>query len=231
MTSIEMWLSKADETEVQRELQRRLWEELRSEPCLDAHGLALDVTDYVATLGGMVLSYAEKLAAECAAQRVPGIAGVVNEIAVVLPARDQPSDDALASAVARALEWNVFVPGERITVQVANGCVTLEGHVDWAYQRTAAEDAVQRLRGVRDVMNHVTVASPTVQADVLRRRVEAALHHDALLHARRIRAEAHGSTVVLHGHVRSLAERSEAEQVARAIPGVTAVEDELTVEH
>jgi osmotically-inducible protein OsmY len=231
MTSIEMWLSQADETKTQRELQDRLWDELHHEPCLDAHGLVLEVTDYVATLGGSVMSYAEKLAAERAAQRVPGIAGVVNEIAVVLPAREQRGDEALASMVARALEWDVFVPGERVTAQVVNGSVTLEGQVDWPYQRAAAEEAVQRLRGVRDAINHVTVVPRAVPADVLRSRLEAALQHAPLLHARRIRAETRGGTVVLHGHVRSLAERSEAEQVARAIPGVTAVEDELTVEH
>ncbi len=231
MTSIQIWLSETEAANTQRELERAVWEQLTWEPCLDPQGILLDVTDYVATLRGTVRSYPERLAFERAARRVPGIQAVVNETTVVLPPADERTDAQLGRAVAHALAWDVFVPRDRVAARVANGGVTLEGAVERPAERTAAEEVIQRVRGVRAVSNRITVEAGAAPPDEsVRGRVEAALRHEAQTHGRHIRVEVRRETVVLRGHVRSLAERLEVERAAEAIPGVSRIQDELTVQ-
>lgn len=157
MTSIQIWLSRSDELAVQAELQNKVWDELEVEPTLDPSGLGVNVSEYVATLDGTVISYPQKLAAARAAKRVPGVQAVQNEIAVVLPVLQQRTDEDLGRAVAHALEWNVLIPHGRVTAAVARGWVTLEGNVEWDHERIAAEEAVAHLVGVRGITNSIAV--------------------------------------------------------------------------
>ena len=227
--SIEMWLAEDGDVVVRSELQRNVFDEFAWETTLEAADISVAVEDHVVTLSGAVKSYPEKLAAERAAERVRGVQAVRNQLAVVPPASDQRSDWDIAQAAGAVLESDVLVPRARVRATVADGWVRLVGSVRRDAERRAAEEAVQRLVGVKGVTNEITVERTAPPAD-LRAHVEAALGHSAGLHGDRIKVETRDGAVVLRGRVRCLAEREEAVRAAWGVPGVTGVRDELQVE-
>lgn len=223
----ELWLSHAEEMQPQRDLQDRVWAELRCEPEADTTDINVRVADFVATFSGTVPSYNVRLAVEQAAARVPGIRSVINEVVIVLPAADARDDDVLAAAVANALWWDIRVPHVKLTERVVNGRVTLAGSVTRHCERSAAEDVVAHLTGVRGITNLITIEPAQTPPD-FGRLAEAALAR-AALRGSHISLETHDRTVALRGRVHSLADRLAAERAVWAVPGVAAVEDLLTV--
>ncbi len=211
------------------ELQRRVIEELDWEPSIDAAHVGVAVTGQnVVTLTGNVSSYAEKIAAERAAKRVAGVKAVANDLEVRPAFPSQRNDTELAKAALNALEWDIAVPHDKIKVRVSSGVVTLEGEVNFQFQRSAAEEAVRRLIGVKAVTNLMTL-KPTVSPADIKNRIEAALRRSAEIDAKNIQVETKDGGVVLRGKVRSWIEREEAERAAWAAPGVRNVDDELRV--
>lgn len=138
---------------VDADIQREVLNELKWEPRLQPNEIGVAVKDGVVTLTGYVDSYAKKLAAEQAAFRVRGVKAVANDIQVRLPGISERTDTDIARAARAALEWDVLVPADRIKVTVSNGWVTLEGEVDYAFQKEEAERAVRHLTGVKGVSN------------------------------------------------------------------------------
>ena len=210
------------------ELQQDVMEELKWEPTIRATEIGVGITDGVVTLSGYVDSYWKKWSAERAAARVFGVKAVVEKIEVRLPGTLQRSDEEIGEAAANALGWNVSVPYERIKLQVERGTVTLTGDVDWWYQKDEAEHAVRRLKGVVRVNNQIAV-KPVVKPQDLKGKIESAFRRNALLDARRIRIETLGGRVILRGSVRTWAERGEAQWAAWAAPGVSEVENDISV--
>lgn len=225
--SVELWRSRADELSVQTGLQARVWEELSWEPLVDASNLTVRVVDYVAKLSGTVPSYPARLAAEHAAKRVEHLQGVENHIRIELPAQDWMDDAAVRRNVEHALRSDVRVRHAPIEATVESGCVALSGVVEREFEREAAEEVVRYLAGVRDVRNAIAVRDRS-EAQVARDLVEASLRRRSALRGDRIRLTTREGHLEMHGHVRSLAEREEAERAAREVLG-TDVEDNLTV--
>ncbi len=209
------------------ELRRDVERELEMEPSIDERRIGVAVLDGIVTLTGEVRSYAEKWQAERTVERVSGVRGVVNDL-VVKPATER-SDIDIARAAADVLKWNVLVPADRVKVRVESGWLTLEGDVEWEYQRRAAERAVRNLPGVRGISNLIVV-KPRVQPSDVRRKIEESFEREAAIDAQHIDVQVNGSEVTLSGRVRSWAERHAAEKAAWSVPGVTAVHNYLTVE-
>src|SRR5258706_3238720 len=216
-------IMKADE-----EIERDVRDELKWDPDLDASDIAVSVKGGVVTLAGFVKRYSDRLEAEAAAKRVAGVIAVANDIEVRLPAIDQRPDPDIARDAVAALKTELPISYDRIKVIVKDGWVTLEGAVEWQYQKTTAENCVRKAKGVKDVTNVVTV-KPKVQPSELKRKIMEAFKRNAEVDANRITVEANGSEVILKGTVRSWIEREEAERVAWSAPGITRVEDRIVV--
>lgn len=210
-------------------LQYDVIDELAWEPSINAAAIGVTVEDGVVILTGHVPSFAEKRTAEAVAKRVVGVRAVANEIVVRLPGTSERTDADIARATLNALEWDVWVPQQRVTVTVSDGWVKLDGTVDTQYQKLAAERVVHTLTGVQGVTNLITV-TPKVQPTEIKAKIEGAFQRSAALDARDIQVETRGGKVVLRGHVHSWYEHETAERAAWAAPGVAAVENHLTVQ-
>ena len=205
-------------------------EELKWDSRVDETEVGVQVEGGVVTLTGNVSSFAKRWAAEEAAHRVIGVLDVANDIEVKLSGDTGRTDSEIAHAVRQTLEWDVFVPDDRITSTVSKGWVVLEGTVESQSQRADAERAVRNLAGVKVVQNKIVVKPLRPVAEHVRKAIEQALERRAEREARRIRVEVHDGTVTLTGSVHSWAERKSLVAAARFTPGVVAIKDHLRVE-
>jgi osmotically-inducible protein OsmY len=211
------------------ELKREVESELNWDPEVkSAAAIGVSVKDGIVTLRGHVDSFIEKLSAENAVTRVRGAKAVVNELEVRIPKSSERTDEDLARAAVDTLAWMTEVPRDQVKVKVENGIITLMGNVNWNYQRQSAENAVRGLMGVKGVINLIEVRLSADKA-LVKAKIEEALKRNAELDAKRITVETVGSKVILRGTVRSWAERKEAERVAWEAPGVTEVDNQITV--
>ena len=199
------------------------WDPQITEP--DAIGVA--VSDGAVTLTGHVSTYAQRLAAARAAERVYGVKAVANDLTVKLSGAPRDDSD-IARAIAHILEWNVQVPEGKVHARVSDGWVTLDGEVEYEYQRREVERMVRNVKGVVGVTDAITV-KPPVSPEKVQAVIEDAFKREAEIDARHIRVEVSDHTAQLYGHVHSLHEAAAARAAAAAAPGVATVESHLLV--
>lgn len=210
------------------QLKKDVESELEWDASVKANHIGVAVKDGVVTLSGHLDSFAEKYAAERAAQRVQGVKGLAVELDVRLGAAAKRTDAELAAAAESALRWHALVPEDRVKVMVEKGWVTLSGEVDWDYQRKYATKAVRPLTGIVGVTNSVVVRPQVTPADI-HQRIQGALERQADREARNIEVIVSGHTATLRGKVHSWAERSAAQGAAWSAPGISSVVNELHV--
>jgi osmotically-inducible protein OsmY len=219
-------MTTATLTHTDQEIQTDVMAELRWDPSVPATEIGVVVKDGVVTLTGTVDTYMKKWRAEEVAHRVNGVIAVANEIQV--RSIGERTDSDIAAAAVHALSWNSTIPQGKVHVTVDKGWITLKGDVEWQYQRQEAERVVRRLLGVKGVSNLITV-KPAASPSDLKRKIQDALVRNAQIDADGITVEVEGSKAILRGKVRSWAEREEAERVAWLAPGITSVDNRITL--
>jgi osmotically-inducible protein OsmY len=217
---------KAKSNTADTDLRDRVEQQLDWEPEVTSTQIGVGTEDGVVTLTGYVNTYAEKMAAERVAKRTYGVKAIANDIQV--KPTFKKTDTEIASSVVSALESRVNVPEEKIKVTVKDSWVTLDGNVDWYYQKSAAEVAVKYLAGVRGVTNNIKL-KPKVSTVEVKHKIEDALKRNAEVDARRITVSSTDGKVSLWGNVRSWTEKDEAETAAWAAPGVTQVQNNISI--
>ena len=210
------------------QLQSDVMAELKWDPSFDAAEIGVEVKNGVVTLSGHVDKYAEKWAAEKAAQKVAGVKALAVELDVTLPGSSNRSDGDIARTAENVLEWTTNWPKDHVKVMIENGWITLSGEVDYEYQRQLASSSVRHLMGVKGVSNQVTIKSKLTSNSV-KNDIEAALKRRALTDAQEIMVTVNGGKVTLTGVVHSWSERDMVSDSVWNTPGVTDVSDNISV--
>ena len=210
------------------DLKRDIEAELAWDPAVTSTAVGVAVKDGVVTLTGHLETFAQKHAAARAVKRVAGVMAIALELDVKLSPDHQRSDTDIANSAEEALKWNTLVPRDSVKLTVDHGWVTIQGTLEWDYQRCAVEKAIRPLMGVRGISNELVLRTRVKAAD-LSRKIEEALTRQAMREAKRIEVGVEGTTVKLTGQVHSWHERDAARGVAWAAPGVDRVVDDLRV--
>ncbi|MGA3181054.1 MAG: BON domain-containing protein [Verrucomicrobiota bacterium] len=210
------------------DLQKDVLAELELEPGVKVQDIGVSVREGIVTLNGSVCNYAGKLAAANAAKRVAGVRGLAEDMVVKLPNWSRRTDSDIAAAALEAVKWMSTVPADRVKITVRDGWLSLEGTVEGWRQKSAAEEAVRNLAGIKGVINLIVIKPEVASANV-KGAINAAFDRHVLLDAQKIQVETNGGNVVLRGLVRSFYEREEAERAAWSAEGVTHVENRIVL--
>jgi osmotically-inducible protein OsmY len=209
------------------DLQRSVEDEFLWDPMVVPASIGVSVNSGAVTLSGTTPTYSDRLAAVAATKRVKGVIAIADDITVSSSKLEARSDTDIATHLETALKWNIQVP-DAVRATVRDGVVTLDGNVDWHFQKAAAEHAVNHLHGVSYVVNKISLKS-SVAPSAVHDHIAAALRRHADVDASAITVTSDGGKVTLTGTVASWADRDRAENAAWASPGVTNVHDSLHI--
>jgi osmotically-inducible protein OsmY len=210
------------------QIQQDVMDQLKWEPFLKASEIGVAVRNGIVTLSGQVDSYYKKRSAEEAAKKVSGVKAIAEDIQIGVSPFYAKSDTEIAEAILNALKWHIAVQDEKIKIKVDGGNVTLQGEVDWDFQRRSARKEIEGLAGVKSVTNLIRVKPKVTAADV-QSKIESAFQRAASINSRKIKVDVVGSKVILSGSVTSLAEKEEAETSVWNADGVMQVENNLEI--
>ena len=211
------------------QLRDDVLKEISWRPNIDGAHIGVTADDGVVTLTGQVTHHAERFAAIAAAESVFGVKAVANNIEVEIAGLHKRNDADIAAAAVNALSWHFEVPDGKVHVVVNHGKVTLDGILDWQFQKTAAQRCVEKLMGVTGVINAITI-KPSVKWVDVTSKIKEAFARSANIEASRVVVRTDHDTVTLSGKVESSAERYQAMRAAWAAPGVRSVVNNITVE-
>lgn len=211
------------------QIQEDVMEQLKWEPELNSAEIGVAVKNGIVTLSGIVDTYSKKLTAENAVKKISGVKAVAENIQVGLSPFYRKTDAEIADAVLFALKWSANIPNDKIRVKVEDGVVSLEGELEWDFQRSEAKRAIERLAGVRTINNLIKLR-PSLKPENIKEKITAAFIRSATIDSEKIKVEVVDSKVVLKGTIRSMAEHADAENAAWAAPGVILVENDLVLE-
>ncbi len=211
------------------EIKADVLAELKYEPSVLATDIGVLVHEGVVTLNGFVTSYHEKWNALRATKRVNGVSAIADEITVKLGSSTQHSDSDIAQAAAHHMKWCQAVVQEAVKITVHNGWITLEGEVEWMFQKTTAESTLKYLAGVIGVTNKITI-KPVLQADDIEDDINDAMDRNWFFDSDHVNVETDGSKVILTGRVRNYFERDEADRIAWAARGVYSVDNQIKID-
>jgi len=211
------------------EIQTNVMEELKTIPMLKANEIGVAVKNGIVTLCGIVDSYPKKISIEKVVKKIAGVKGIAEDIDVELNGSQKKSDSELAQNIMKALEWDATVQINYLNILVEDSCVTLEGIVEWDFQRKSATKAIENIVGVKGVINNVKLAAgPTTKE--IKSKIQSAFIRNANIDSEKINVKIDGSKVVLTGSVNSWSEYEDAEQSVWATPGVKSIENKLEFE-
>ena len=211
-------------------LQKDVQDAIKWEPVLSAAEIGVTAKDGIVTLTGTVDSYRKKSEAEDAAKNVAGVKAVVEKIEIASSTIGIKTDSEIAAEVINAFKWNWEIPNAMIKVKVEGGWVTLDGELEWNYQRDAAKKSVSTLDGVKGIANNLTIRSAT-HDQVEQKDIECALGRNWSTNDADITVNVSGNSVTLNGIVHSFYQRDEACRIAWNAPGVRGVNNELVIEY
>ena len=211
------------------EIQKDVMDELAWEPILTATEIGVAVKNGIVTLSGTVDMYRKKLLAERAVKRVEGVKAVAEDIEVKILPNGKKNDTEIAEAVLLGLKWHSGLQDGSIRVKVEDGWVTLEGEVEWEFQRLAALRMIENTIGVVGISNNIKII-PILSKGEIKKKINAAFHRSATVDADKINITVDGNKVILTGKVRSYSERKDAENAAWLAPGVNKVVNELEID-
>ena len=210
------------------DLKASVLSELKFEPSVKTSDIGVLVKNGTVTLNGNATSYWEKLMANRAAQRVAGVNGIADEIKVKLPNSSERTDADIASAAMEQIKWSTVVPHGAVKMTVRDGWITLQGKVEWWYEKNAADHCVHNLLGVKGVTNEITV-EPKLSNATIEKDIQDAFKRSSMFDADEVVVTTSGANVTLRGKVRTHGEKYEAERAAWGAAGVRSVDNELTV--
>lgn len=211
------------------ELKTDVLSELKYEPSIKVTDIGVLVKDGTVTLNGYATTYNEKREAVRAVKRVAGVKAIADDIEVKLPSSMHRTDGDIAAAAANQIASCTIIPTKTITPTVREGWITLDGQVEWWYQKNAAGNVVHYLSGVKGVSNNISI-KPKLTTMAVETAIQSAFKRSALFDASKIQVETSQNEVVLSGKVRNYSELEEAERAAWAAPGVFSVDNNLTLE-
>ncbi len=212
------------------EIQKDVMDELKWIPLLKSTEIGVGVKNGIVTLSGTIDTYGKKALAEKCATRVAGVKAVADDLEVKLTSSGKRNDTEIAEAVVNALKWHSAMQEDKIKVKVDSGWVTLEGEVEWGFQRAAATSMVKDLVGVTGIANNIKVV-PALSAHEVKHKITSAFHRSASLDSEKINISVEGNKVTLTGMVRSYVEKRDAENAAWLAPGVNKVENKIDIDY
>jgi osmotically-inducible protein OsmY len=205
-------------------------DELFWDPKVDSEEIAVSADDGTIVLRGTVGSFRQKREAKKAAERVHGVVYVENDLAVRILTESRRADAELRGDVLQALSLDSLIP-TTVDAKVEDGYVTLSGAVDWRYQRDEATFVAGNILGVTGVETEILVGGDGRTVSGVSDAIQKAFKRDAKIDADTLTVAASDGTVTLNGSVRSWSEHDAALAAAWAGPGVTTVNDRLTVSY
>jgi osmotically-inducible protein OsmY len=211
------------------ELQRDVQDAIKWERLLNAAEIGVTVKDGIVTLTGVVDNYLKKIEAEVATRNVAGVKAVIVEIEVRFCNSESKSDSEIARDVLNAFKWNLEVPNDKVKVKVENGWVTLEGSLQWNYEKVAANTSISKIIGIKGVSNYISISSDVID-DIEKMDIERAIKRNWSLDDKNIIVEVLGSKVTLLGTVDSGYQKEEAGRISWNAPGVLFVDNKLVIE-